>query len=147
MPQESELDGHYILVVSRSAEMADLVDELKAKLAELKDRLEAIRAEQAVLEGEMLAFKTVIACYDPNFRLSGPARSRRTVSSGALTPTKRVTALPKGRSPRYIVLEIPRGAGHSVAAAEIAQSFVDKEQLADRAAGLTTTSPAASPRS
>ncbi|TCQ09616.1 hypothetical protein C8J34_10210 [Rhizobium sp. PP-F2F-G36] len=118
--------------------MSDVVEELKAKLAEKKDRLEAIRVEQAALEEEVIAFETVIACYDPSIRPSGTASFRRPVSTGGLTPTKRVTALLKGRNSRHIVLEILRWAERPVAAAEIAQSFVDKEQLADRAAGLSS---------
>lgn len=118
--------------------MSDVVEELKAKLAEKKDRLEEIRAEQAALETEMLAFETVIACYDPSIRPNDAASFRRPVSTGGLTPTKRVTALLKGRNPRHIVLEILRGAECPVAAAEIAQIFVDKEQLNDRAAGLNS---------
>ncbi|WP_320196957.1 hypothetical protein RMR10_015575 [Agrobacterium rosae] len=46
--------------------MSDMVGELRAKLAENKDLFGAIRAEQAGLEKELLAFETVIACYDLN---------------------------------------------------------------------------------
>lgn len=118
--------------------MLDVVGELKAKLAELNDRLETIRAEEAVVVSEMQAFETVIACYDPSFGMTGAASPRRTASPGTITPTKRVTALLRGKNKRHIVLDILRRSERPVAAGEIAQSFIDKDELADRAAGLNS---------
>jgi hypothetical protein len=118
--------------------MAGVVDELKAKLAELEERLEAIRAEQAVLHEEKQAFEIVIACYDPSFRPSGAVTHNRTVSPGAITPTKRVTALLKGKNPRHVVLAILRNADRPVATAEVGQIFVGMEELGGQAEGLSS---------
>lgn len=118
--------------------MLDVVGELKAKLAELNDRLETIRAEEAVVVSEMQAFKTVIVCYDPSFGMTGAASPRRAASLGTITPTKRVTALPRGKNKRHIVLDILRRSERPVAAGEIALSFIDNDELADKAAGLNS---------
>lgn len=118
--------------------MAGVVDGLKAKLAELEARLEAISAEQAVLEDERQAFHTVIACYDPNFRPSGAVKSKRSVSPGTITPTKRVTSLLKGKNPRHVVLAILRNADRPVAAAEVGQIFVGMEELGGQIEGLSS---------
>lgn len=116
--------------------MVGVVDDLKAKLAELEERLEAISAEKQVLEGERQAFHTVIACYDSNFRPNGAVKSTRSVAPGTITPTKRVTALLKGKNPRHLVLDILRKAHHPVAAAEVGQIFVDMEELRGQTEGL-----------
>lgn len=118
--------------------MFDVVGELKAKLAELNDRLETIRAEEAVVVSEMQAFETVIACYDPSFGMPGASSPRRTASPRTITPTKRVTALLRGKNKRHIVLDILRRSERPAAAGEIAQSFIDKDELADKAAGLNS---------
>lgn len=114
--------------------MVSVVDELKGKLAEIDARLVALRKEAAALEGQRVAFETVIAVYDPSFSIAAAPKSAKTDRS---TPAKRVTDLLRGKDLRGGILITLRGAEAPLRATDIAQRFVVREGLDEAAQGLS----------
>lgn len=113
--------------------MVSVVDELKGKLAEIDARLAAIREEAQALEGQRVAFETLIAVYDPTFMTAAPKRAKPDRS----TPAKRVTDLLKSKDLRGGILVTLRDAEAPLRATDIAQRFLVREGLEGAAEGLT----------
>lgn len=116
--------------------MAEIVNELKAKLGGVDVRIEELRREIVVLEAQKSAFETVIRVYDPGFELAAPHLTNARRASSREMASGRVTELLKGRNNRHIVLDILRRAERPTTTAEIAERFASEADLGSEAARL-----------